>query len=113
MNLKYDHIKAFLGDAVHGISEPAGPHPSHNKAVGARALVARSKHLLFHSTADRAGTTPICWVRAPPGRRASGVQLIGVATAGRYMTYHPLTSPGLHRRAKKGALRNCKDSELS
>ncbi len=69
---------------------------SHNKAVGARALVARSKHLLFHSTAARAVphqftglAVSICFTARPCNRGASttrekgfaGVQFIGVATA--------------------------------
>ena len=43
----------------------------------------KSSDLIPLTAGARAGTTPIRWVRAPPGRRASRVQLIGVATARR------------------------------
>ena len=43
----------------------------------------KSSDLIPLTAGARAVTTPIQWVRAPPGRRASRVQLIGVATARR------------------------------
>jgi hypothetical protein len=46
-------------------------------------------------------TTPIHWVRAPPGRRAPMVQFIGVATARRYMTDEAIV------RAVRGAFSEC------
>ena len=52
-------------------SEPAGPHPSHIKAVGARVPRGKSSDLIPLTAGARAGTTPIHWARAPPGGRAS------------------------------------------
>ena len=40
----------------------------------------KSSSLIPLTAEAQAGTTPIRWVRALPGRRASRVQLIGVAT---------------------------------
>ncbi len=67
-------------------------HITRQSRKGARG---KSSCLIPLTAGARAGTTPIRWVRAPPGRRATGVQLIGVATARRYMKYHPQRRPGL------------------
>ena len=42
----------------------------------------KSSDLIPLTAGARAGTTPIRWVRAPPGRRALRVHLIGVANDG-------------------------------
>ena len=58
--------------------EGTGLHITKQSRKGARGI---SSDLIPLAAGARAGTTPIRWVRAPPGRRASRVQLIGVATA--------------------------------
>ena len=54
---------------------------SHNKAVGARAQGERSKHILFHSTGERAVPHRCAGCDHRQGEGQRGSQLLSVATA--------------------------------